>query len=384
MFITVEGGTSIFLYAYDPSGRLSAFTPRVPHNTPPLPLRDGISRADLATDQCTLYYTALGSSSVQRFNVCTNTQQPDLATGLPSGCGPLRVRPNLEVLVACNRLVYLLNATTGGVLRTYMPASGGGYWPVDLDPDGTSFWAGDDYLGSATKIDIATGAVLASFPVPQNVNGLSVFGAPSAANVASPTGTPTPVVSNTPTASPTTTSRPRATLVVSAPNTIPLQTVTVTGTAYGAWEIVGLFWDTNRTPLTETMTTQGGVFTARVVVPQATTGLHALTAIGQQSGRTASVIMHVYPWLILYPASTSAGGRVGAAGLGFGAQEAVTLYWDKPSQLVGTTTTTALGSFSGAAAVTVTIPLSATVGLHTIYGVGHSTHAVGLGRVEVR
>src|SRR5437870_5653957 len=41
----------------------------------------GTDWIDLAADQCTLYYTSEGTS-IKRFNVCTNTQLVDFATGL--------------------------------------------------------------------------------------------------------------------------------------------------------------------------------------------------------------------------------------------------------------------------------------------------------------
>lgn len=59
----------------------------------------GTDWIDLAADQFTMFYTSEGSS-IKRFNVCTNTQAADFATGLPgSSCFALRIRLNGEVLV---------------------------------------------------------------------------------------------------------------------------------------------------------------------------------------------------------------------------------------------------------------------------------------------
>lgn len=136
----------------------------------------GTDWIDLAADQCTILSADEGSI-IKRFNTCTNTQNPDFASGLPGRCFALRIRPNGEVLIACSGEVVRLSAA-GAVLQTY-PVSGS-LFALNLDPDGTSFWTADDSTNQVFRVDIATGAVLASFNGQPNVGhgvfGLAVFG----------------------------------------------------------------------------------------------------------------------------------------------------------------------------------------------------------------
>jgi hypothetical protein len=68
---------------------------------------------------------------------------------------------------------------------------------------------------------------------------------------------------------------------------------------------------------------------------------------------------------------------VTATGFGF-RQEVVAVSWDMPPQVLGTRSANALGSFAGTTALTFTVPLSASVGTHLVYGVGQTSHAVGV------
>jgi PKD repeat protein len=155
---------------------------------------------DLATDQCTMFYTdSANPSSVRRFDVCKNSQLADFTTSLPgTSANDLRIRPNGEVLVADTDQVVRMDAT-GKPIQTY-GGPRGTFTGLALDPDNTSFWVtqGD---GSVTRFDIASGSVLSKF----NANlapaeGVTVFGEIRAA-----TNTPP---SCTVTASPTTGTAP--------------------------------------------------------------------------------------------------------------------------------------------------------------------------------
>jgi hypothetical protein len=136
---------------------------------------------DLASDQCTLYYTSEGKS-VKRFDVCTNTQLSDFATGLP---GPyafaLRVLPGGGALVADTDEVVRLDSS-GSVVQTY-PFPNNYLFALNLDPDGTSFWTGDIITGEVFKVDIASGSILTQFNTGPNtaLGGLAVFGEITAA-----------------------------------------------------------------------------------------------------------------------------------------------------------------------------------------------------------
>ncbi len=165
-------------------------------------------------------------------------------------------------------------------------------------------------------------------------------------------------------------------LTVSTSTLHVAQTVTVTGTAFTAGEPVALYWDSSATaPLTTTTAPPDGSVVTRISVPQTVAGRHTLIAVGQTSATAAFAYVHVAPLLFSVPHAGVAGSQSFVLGAGFGAHEPVTLYWDKPVQALGTATSTTLGSVG----MTITIPLSATSGLHLIYAIGQTTHAVTAG-----
>jgi hypothetical protein len=124
----------------------------------------GVDWIDLASDECTIYYTTEGTD-ILRFNKCTNTQLPNFNAIPFSGASAyeMRIEPNGDVLVADSDAVILLDSS-GNVIQTYpcssLPGCAGQLFAVNLDPDGTSFWTGDSYSGNIWQIDIATGQVL--------------------------------------------------------------------------------------------------------------------------------------------------------------------------------------------------------------------------------
>jgi hypothetical protein len=131
---------------------------------------------DLAADQHTLFYTSEGGD-VFRYDVATSTALPDFANGLAEPCYALRIRPNGEVMVACAKVVYRFSAA-GTIIQTYPFASAGEIFALNLDPDNTTFWTGDDQTGQVYHVDIATGAILGSFPTNPSTGlfGLAVVG----------------------------------------------------------------------------------------------------------------------------------------------------------------------------------------------------------------
>ncbi len=135
----------------------------------------GTDWIDLDADQCTLYYTS-EDDRIRRYNVCTRTALPDLVDALEAPCFALRRRPNGEVMVACRHRVYRLSSG-GAVLREYLRESLGesdslGLFALNLDPDGTSFWTAGVQSNRVVRVDIASGAVLASFtPALSGQNG---------------------------------------------------------------------------------------------------------------------------------------------------------------------------------------------------------------------
>jgi hypothetical protein len=140
----------------------------------------GTDWIDLAGDDCTLYYTS-EDTSVRRYNACTHTVLPMFATGLtPPYCYALRIRPNREVMIACQEAVHRLSPL-GTNLQTYTRTSIGetdpaGLFAMNLDPDGTSFWTAGANSGNVYHVDIASGTVLGSFNSGQGgVAGLAVY-----------------------------------------------------------------------------------------------------------------------------------------------------------------------------------------------------------------
>ena len=120
---------------------------------------------DLAPDGCTAIFTDEGVVAA-RWNVCANEALAPLSTTLPGPCFGIRYRSNGEVLVACGGQAVRLSPS-GSVLKTYsgpaLEPPSSSLLPLTLDPDGASFWTGDYANGRVYKLDIATGAQLATF-----------------------------------------------------------------------------------------------------------------------------------------------------------------------------------------------------------------------------
>jgi hypothetical protein len=122
----------------------------------------GTDWIDLAADGCTLYYTSEGTS-VKEFNVCTNTQLSDFATGLPgSDAYAIKLLPDGGALVADTGSIVRLNSA-GAVIHQYATGEAGiGWFSLALNPGGTSFWAGDYSTGTVTEFGL-DGTQLATF-----------------------------------------------------------------------------------------------------------------------------------------------------------------------------------------------------------------------------
>ena len=169
------------LLEFSPTGSLiAAFSPAVDDR--------GTDWVDLASDQCTIFYTSEGSN-VKRFDVCRNTQLADFATGLSGPCYAHRIRPNFEVLVACTTVVYRLDSS-GSIIKIYTNFPGADLlFALNLDPDNKSFWTGDLTNGNVYRVDIATGNLLTSFNAGTGVAGMTVVGEITASGSAPPFAT---------------------------------------------------------------------------------------------------------------------------------------------------------------------------------------------------
>jgi hypothetical protein len=133
---------------------------------------------DLAADECTIYYHGdPGMSGINRFNVCTNTQEP-VFTRFGALLDQLRIRPNGQV-VQVEDSAYFLFDPSGNLI----PHAGNfgqianALRVLSLDPDGTSFWIANlTNFGSSpniARVDIASGQTLTQWPAPDQPHGAS-------------------------------------------------------------------------------------------------------------------------------------------------------------------------------------------------------------------
>ncbi len=121
---------------------------------------------DLSSDQHTLFYTSEGRL-VKRFDLSTSTQLTNFANlGTPvSGetLFALRLLPpgdGSTGLLAANGANIKRFDASGIVIQTYTATGENFFFALNLDPDGTSFWAGGYVTGKLYKFDIASGGTL--------------------------------------------------------------------------------------------------------------------------------------------------------------------------------------------------------------------------------
>ena len=187
--------TTPYIAEYSPTGQ------RLPDIGPVQTELYGDDWIDLASDECTFYYTTEGTD-ILRYNKCANTQESNFNQVPFSGPAAFEVRilQNGEVLVADSSAVLLLDQN-GNVIQTYscssLPGCQGQLFAVAVDPSGTSFWTADSYSGDVWQVNMATGAVMQTI----NTNagflyGLSVDDEQMAATTAPITTTPTTLAIN--------------------------------------------------------------------------------------------------------------------------------------------------------------------------------------------
>jgi sugar lactone lactonase YvrE len=108
---------------------------------------------DIAADQCTIFYGD-DSSTVSRFNICTNTQLPTFAT-MSSVVSGLRALANGDVLASDRSSVSRFNSA-GTLLGNYnAPAGNSLIFAVTLDPDNTTFWTADLTTGNIFRYNLS-------------------------------------------------------------------------------------------------------------------------------------------------------------------------------------------------------------------------------------
>lgn len=145
---------------------------------------NGSDNVDLAVNQTTLFYTSQGSS-VKRYDLIAG-QLPDFATNLPDPYAfAFRILPPGDgsggLLVANNTAIVRLDAA-GAVIKSYTVDGESGWYSVNLDPNGTSFWAGAVYSTNFYRFNIDTGVVeLGPITAGGDLRGVTIKGEPTAA-----------------------------------------------------------------------------------------------------------------------------------------------------------------------------------------------------------
>jgi hypothetical protein len=137
---------------------------------------------DLALDGHTMLYDGEGSI-IKSFDLATNTQNADFSTAPAVDVFALRMIPDGvdkgDVLAADSGHALLLDSS-GNIIKTYtLPGNGGGDFSLNLDPNGTDFWTGDDLTGTLWEVNILTGAIDEQWKTgtgSETLFGVSVFG----------------------------------------------------------------------------------------------------------------------------------------------------------------------------------------------------------------
>ena len=104
-----------------------------------------VNALDIGPDGCTIYYGGGGDATIERFDVCTETQLTPWSTGGLNDA--LRVRPNGQIVVGEDFGVGLFeHVGEEGRLQGdhwWAPLGGAGYFSwLSLAPDGTTVWIG--------------------------------------------------------------------------------------------------------------------------------------------------------------------------------------------------------------------------------------------------
>jgi len=116
---------------------------------------------DLAADQKTMFYTSEGGR-ILRYDVSgSGTQLPDFANIGGTSYALRLLAPgdgSGGLLVANTSNIKRLNAA-GAVIQTYDAGGENNWFSLNLDPNGTSFWAGNSSTANFYRFNIGTGAV---------------------------------------------------------------------------------------------------------------------------------------------------------------------------------------------------------------------------------
>jgi Domain of unknown function DUF11 len=206
----------------------------------------GTDRLDVASDQCTIFYTSQGKA-VKRFDACAGggagAQLSDFNAAPLPGTEAFDVKILLTggVLVADTQSIVRLDPS-GAVVQTYdpNPAQNNCWTALSLGTTTNDFWAGDRCSGNVYRLDLTTGLPLQP-PIPGgrkiSVQGLAVNKGLTAATATdlsvTLTDTPDPVSASRPNENPPEISRVLYTANVANAGPGQARAVTVTSTITG-------------------------------------------------------------------------------------------------------------------------------------------------------
>lgn len=149
------------IFALSPSGSLLASYPIAGTS------EELSQRIDLASDQCTLFYSRDADSTLHRFNVCTGTPLPDL----PAQSGGVAVLPDGDILTVGSSQLRRYDQS-GSLVRTYPLgsflfigsfglAAEGHHALVQIECDSPRIY----------EVDLDTGVVTVRAEIPTHVQG---------------------------------------------------------------------------------------------------------------------------------------------------------------------------------------------------------------------
>jgi len=187
-YVGITGGNGL-IQEYSPSG---SFVQTLPQGATKLSKGDGSPWLDLKQDGSTIYFTN-GTDTINQFKVsCTRNCVSSFASISGATLFGLRVLPPAAqtatgglLLVAAvfssSSNIQLFN-TSGTSIKTYSAPGENNFQVLTLDPNGTSFWAGNPTTHNFYRFNLATGSieVSAGTGISSGPTGMCAYGGFSA------------------------------------------------------------------------------------------------------------------------------------------------------------------------------------------------------------
>jgi hypothetical protein len=131
---------------------------------------------DIAADQDTILFGQEGAD-IKTASIASGLQGANFSTGTATQAFAMRILPDGGLLLADLNNIKRYDAA-GVVIDTYDATGENSWFSLNLDPDGTSFWAGNFNTASYYKFDIGTGGLdnYIAGPFNTGTGGGSLFG----------------------------------------------------------------------------------------------------------------------------------------------------------------------------------------------------------------